>query len=91
MPAAAKEIYLPPSSFSCAFLFAELYACEGEKKEKEREGAACVMYSEFNECEYESECRQARGGTEREGKEGEKKRRVTIEMWVSQTLPSLDC
>lgn len=49
------------------------------------------MYSEFNECEYESECRQARGETEREGKEGKKKRRVTIEMWVSQTLPSLDC
>lgn len=50
------------------------------------------MYSEFNECEceYESECRRAICMDYRE----ERGRRVevgTIEMWVSQTLPSLDC
>lgn len=46
------------------------------------------MYSEFNECEceYESECRRAICMDYREEVEV-----GTIEMWVSQTLPSLDC
>lgn len=47
-----------------------------QEEERKVAGAACVIYSEFNECEceceYESECRLARDrGEQREsGREG---------------------